>query len=63
MKEILGAQFDKADADAIRALAAREDMTISQIIRRAVREYIRQQQQSPLHIPSGQSDGQERAAA
>ena len=66
MKIVLGAQFEIEEADYIKSIAAREDMTVSQIVRRAVREYIRQhkqEQQRPLHVPSGHSEGQEQAAA
>jgi Ribbon-helix-helix protein, copG family len=62
-KIVLGAQFEQEEADYIKAIALREDMTVSQIVRRAVREYIRQHKQSPLHIPIAHSDGQEQAAA
>lgn len=61
MKIILGAHFDIEEADAIKAVADREDITIAQLIRRLMREYM--QRQRPSQIPSGNSEVQEQAAA
>jgi hypothetical protein len=60
MKIILGAHFDTDEADEIKATAKSVDLTIAQLIRRAVREYVNRYR--PLQSPTEQSEVQEQAA-